>query len=59
MKAILGRLSELGLRELGPDQLGGYFDRVEAVLGVERARTELLGGNGRVIARGCESLGFF
>jgi choline dehydrogenase-like flavoprotein len=49
---------ELGLRELGPEQLAPYFERVEAVLGVERARTELLGGNGRVIARGCESLGF-
>jgi choline dehydrogenase-like flavoprotein len=49
---------DLGLDELGPDRLGDYFDRVEAVLGVERARQELLGGNGRVIARGCEALGF-
>ncbi len=49
---------ELGLSELGPDQLGPYFDRVEAVLGVEHAKAQLLGGNGRVIARGCEALGF-
>ena len=49
---------DLGLVELGPEGLGGYFDRVEAVLGVEHARAELLGGNGRVIARGCEALGF-
>jgi choline dehydrogenase-like flavoprotein len=49
---------ELGLTDLGPDRMGGYFDRVEAVLGVEAARAELLGGNGRVIARGCDALGF-
>jgi choline dehydrogenase-like flavoprotein len=49
---------ELGLDELAPERMAAYFDRVEAVLGVEAARAELLGGNGRVIARGCESLGF-
>jgi choline dehydrogenase-like flavoprotein len=49
---------ELGLSELAPDKMGGYFERVEAVLGVEPARRELLGGNGRVIARGCRALGF-
>ncbi len=49
---------ELGLHELGPDQMGGYFERVEAVLGVEQAKAELMGGNGRVIARGCDALGF-
>lgn len=49
---------ELGLGELAPDRMAGYFERVEAVLGVELARAELLGGNGRVIARGCDSLGF-
>lgn len=49
---------ELGLDELAPDRMAGYFERVEAVLEVEQARAELLGGNGRVIARGCDSLGF-
>lgn len=49
---------DLGLDALGPDQLAPYFERVEVTLGVERARQELLGGNGRVIARGCEALGF-
>lgn len=49
---------DLGLTELGPDQLGPYFDRVERVLGVEHAKAALLGGNGRVIARGCDALGF-
>src|SRR6185369_4860143 len=38
---------ELGLSELAPDKMTGYFDRVEAVLGVEPAKRELLGGNGR------------
>ena len=49
---------ELGLDELGPDQLGHYFDRVESVLGVAPAKAELIGGNGHVIARGCDALGF-
>jgi choline dehydrogenase-like flavoprotein len=49
---------DLGLTELAPDAMGKYFERVEAVLGVERAKAELMGGNGRVIARGCEALGF-
>lgn len=48
----------LGLAELGPDELAPYFDRVEAVLGVDYAKPEHMGGNGRVIARGCEKLGF-
>lgn len=50
--------SDLGLAELAPDRMGGYFDRVERVLQVETARAELLGGNGRVIARGADALGF-
>ena len=49
---------DLGLTELGPDQLGPYFDQVERVLGVEPAKAVLMGGNGRVIARGCDALGF-
>ena len=49
---------DLGLAELGPEGLAPYFDRVESVLGVAPSKTELLGGNGRVIARGCDSLGF-
>lgn len=49
--------TDLGLDELSPDRMGDYFERVERVLQVEAARAELLGGNGRVIARGCEQLG--
>jgi len=57
-RVLLEWKRELGLDELGPEQLAPYFERVESVLGVETARAELMGGNGRVIARGCESLGF-
>jgi len=49
---------DYGLDQLSPDAMGRYFDRVEAVLGVEPAKATLLGGNGRVIARGCAALGF-
>jgi choline dehydrogenase-like flavoprotein len=48
----------LGLDELGPDAMGAYFARVEEVLGVEPAKKSLMGGNGRVIERGCNALGF-
>jgi choline dehydrogenase-like flavoprotein len=49
---------DLGLRDLTEDQLAPYFDRVERTLGVTEARADLLGGNGRVIARGCDALGY-
>jgi len=49
--------TELGLVDLAPDRMGGYFERVERVLQVEAARAELLGGTGRVIQRGCEAIG--
>jgi choline dehydrogenase-like flavoprotein len=48
---------ELGLGDLGPEQLADHFARVESILGVATARAEFLGGNARVIARGCEALG--
>ena len=57
-RVLAGWASELGLTELSPDRMTGYFDRVEHVLQVETARAELLGGNGRVIARGADALGF-
>jgi choline dehydrogenase-like flavoprotein len=49
---------DFGLDELSPEAMGPYFDRVEAVLGVAQAKASLLGGNGRVLARGCAALGF-
>lgn len=49
---------ELGLRDLTDAAMDRWYARVEEVLGVAPARTELLGGVGRVIARGCEQLGY-
>ncbi len=47
-----------GLDELAPDAMGKYFQKVEDTLGIEAAKKSLLGGNGRVIERGCNALGF-
>src|SRR5262249_2265418 len=49
---------ELGLDQRAPARRARYFERDGPVLGVEVARAELRGGNGRVIARGCDALGF-
>ncbi len=49
---------ENGLHELGPGALDPYFDRVEAMLEVGEATPETLGGVARVIARGCDALGY-
>jgi choline dehydrogenase-like flavoprotein len=57
-RVLHGWQNELGLADLGPENMASYFERVEAVLGVERAKASLMGGNGRVIARGCNALGF-
>jgi choline dehydrogenase-like flavoprotein len=57
-RVLASWVTDLGLTELGPEHMGPYFDRVETVLQVEAARAELLGGNGRVIARGADALGF-
>lgn len=51
-------VKDFGLRELTPDGMAPYFDRVESVLGVAPTRKEILGGCARVIARGAEALGF-
>ncbi len=50
--------ADLGLHELTPAALAPHFERVEAVLGVAEARAPFLGGNARVIARGCDALGY-
>ena len=49
---------DLGLDELTPDAMAGYYERVERILGVAPVPPQYLGGNARVIARGCEALGF-
>ncbi|HEY0481538.1 MAG TPA: GMC family oxidoreductase [Kofleriaceae bacterium] len=57
-RVLAGWRDELGLDDLAPERMVRHFERVEAVLSVELARAELMGGNGRVIARGADSLGF-
>ncbi|MGD0526187.1 MAG: GMC family oxidoreductase [Polyangiaceae bacterium] len=48
---------EQGLTWFSRDAMAPYYERVEAMLRVERARFELTGGVGRVVARGAEKLG--
>ena len=57
-RVLASWVTDLGLAELTPDRMAPYFERVESVLQVEAARADLLGGNGRVIARGADALGF-
>ena len=47
-----------GLGELSPEAMAPHFDRVEAVLGVAPADAKYLGGVARMIARGCDALGY-
>ena len=49
---------ELGLGDLTDEAMDGFYARVEEVLQVAPARAELVGGVGRVIARGCDRLGY-
>ncbi len=51
-------VKELGLAELSSEKLEPYFRRVEAILRVEEAKDEVIGGIKNVIARGCDALGF-
>ena len=48
---------ELGLTQFTSESMAPYYQRVEAMLRVERAKRDLTGGVGRVVARGAESLG--
>jgi choline dehydrogenase-like flavoprotein len=48
---------ELGLTFYTRAAMDPYYARVEAMLRVERARFELTGGVGRVVARGAERMG--
>jgi choline dehydrogenase-like flavoprotein len=55
---VLKKWQDLGLDELSPERLAPYFARVEGVLGVAPAAKQHLGGVARVIARGCDALGY-
>jgi choline dehydrogenase-like flavoprotein len=48
---------EHGLTWFSRAAMDPYYERVEAMLRVERARFELTGGVGRVVARGAEKMG--
>ena len=48
----------LSTNDFSTDAMAPHFDRVERQLGVETARAEYLGGIARVVARGCEALGW-
>ncbi len=47
-----------GLSELAPDAMAPYFDRVWNELSITRADWKYLGGAARVVARGCDALGY-
>jgi choline dehydrogenase-like flavoprotein len=49
---------EHGLADFTMERLAPHYERVESVLRVERAKPELCGGVAKVIARGCEALGY-
>jgi choline dehydrogenase-like flavoprotein len=49
---------EMGLGEFTDAHMEPYFERVESTIGVTEARAEYLGGAARVIARGCDRLGY-
>jgi choline dehydrogenase-like flavoprotein len=57
-RILAGWRDQLGLAELGPEQMAPYFERVEAVLQVAPAKRSLLGGSARVVERGATALGF-
>ena len=48
---------DFGLRDFSADSMAPHYQRVEAILGVAPANAAFLGGNARVIARGCEAMG--
>ena len=55
---VLRRWQLEGMHDLGPGSLDPYFERVEAMIGVEVSPASVLGGVARVIARGSAALGY-
>ena len=51
-------VAERGLADLDPARMAPYFERVERELQVGPADEQYLGGVARVIARGCDALGY-
>jgi choline dehydrogenase-like flavoprotein len=57
-RVLQGWQEQLGLTAHGPEQLAPFYERVEAVLGVEVAATKYLGHAAEAIARGATRLGY-
>ncbi|HZS39588.1 MAG TPA: GMC family oxidoreductase, partial [Polyangia bacterium] len=47
-----------GLADFSAEHMAPYYERVEEVLGVAETEARYVGGVGRVIARGCDALGY-
>jgi choline dehydrogenase-like flavoprotein len=56
--SVLAAWRAAGLSDFTEEALGPYFEAVEAELGVAPSSPAALGAPARIIARGCEALGF-
>ncbi len=50
--------NDMGLGEFTPEHLAPYYDRVEDVIGVGANPAKYLGAIARLIAKGCDALGY-
>jgi choline dehydrogenase-like flavoprotein len=57
-RVLAGWRDELGLHEFTSEHLDAHYRKVEAVLGVAPSSPAAIGTPGKVIARGCEKLGW-
>jgi len=55
---LQGWVKDFGLHDLSPDRLGPYIDQVLGFLEVAPTEDKYLGDTARVIAKGCDALGF-
>ncbi|MGH9194792.1 MAG: GMC family oxidoreductase N-terminal domain-containing protein, partial [Acidimicrobiia bacterium] len=55
---VLKRWADEGLSTFEPSRMSPYFEKVEQTLSVGVPSEELLGGVARVVARGCDALGY-
>ncbi len=53
-----GWREKFGLGDFSADSMAPFYERVEEVLQVAEAEAGVVGGVGRVIARGCDALGY-
>jgi len=51
-------VKEFNLRELSPEKMEKYFEKVEKTIQVEETKRKVIGKIADVIARGCEALGY-